>query len=49
MSAVADRLRALRQREVQALMAALSRRDWGATEKAANELRDKLDAILRDV
>ena len=39
-------LRELRQREVQALHAGLSRRDWHATEKAANELRDKIDNYL---
>jgi hypothetical protein len=36
----------IRQREVQALFAGLSRRDWHATEAAANEMRDKLDRLL---
>lgn len=40
------RLTDLRKREVQALGAALSRRDWHATEMAYSQLRDKLDRLL---
>jgi hypothetical protein len=38
----------IRRHEVQALFAGLSRRDWWATEKAANEMRDKIDQLLTD-
>jgi hypothetical protein len=41
-----EEIEQLRQREVQALHAGISRRDWWATEKAANELRDKIDAAM---
>jgi hypothetical protein len=40
------RLADLRQREVQALGAALSRRNWHEAEMAYNHLRDKLDRLL---
>ncbi|MBK5958130.1 hypothetical protein CCR97_08360 [Rhodoplanes elegans] len=36
----------IRQRHVQALHAGLSRRDWWATETAANALRDSIDRLL---
>lgn len=35
-------------REVQALHAGLSRRDWSATERAANELRDRLQFAMNE-
>lgn len=35
-----------RQREVQMLGAAISRRDWHDLESAYNQLRDKMDAAL---
>jgi hypothetical protein len=38
----------LRQREVQALHAGLSRRDWHETETAANQLRNRIDDALAD-
>lgn len=44
---VAGVLRAIRHRSVQALHAGISRRDWHATETAANELRDKMDDLIR--
>ena len=37
----------IRHRHVQALMAGLSRRDWWATETAANQLRDAMDDLIR--
>lgn len=40
-------LRAIRQRSVQAIHAGISRRDWWATETAANELRDQIDDLIR--
>jgi hypothetical protein len=40
-------LQAIRQRSVQALHAGISRRDWWATETAANELRDQVDDLIR--
>jgi hypothetical protein len=40
-------LRALRQGPVQAIGAGLSRRDWSMTEVAYNDLRDRLDDLLR--
>jgi hypothetical protein len=39
-------MEALRQREVQMLGAALSRRNWHDVETAYNQLRDKIDAML---
>lgn len=39
-------LRALRQREVQMLGAAISNRNWQELESAYNQLRDKIDASL---
>jgi hypothetical protein len=44
---VAGVLQAIRQRSVQALHAGISRHDWHATETAANELRDRLDDLIR--
>lgn len=44
---VAGVLQAIRQRSVQAIHAGISRRDWWATETAANELRDQIDDLLR--
>lgn len=44
---LAAEVKIARQREVQMLGAALSRRDWHATEAAYNQLRDRLDAALR--
>jgi chromosome segregation ATPase len=38
----------LREREVQARHAGLSRRDWHDTETAANQLRDRIDDALAD-
>jgi hypothetical protein len=35
-----------RQREVQALGAAISRRNWHDAEQAYNQLRDKIDFML---
>ena len=46
---VAGVLRAMRHRSVQALHAGISRRDWHATETAANELRDKMDDLLKRI
>lgn len=46
---VAGVLRAMRHRSVQALHAGISRRDWHATETAANELRDKVDDLLKRI
>ena len=43
------RLDALRQREVQSIGAALSRRNWQETEMAYNQLRDKIDRTLLDL
>lgn len=43
------RLEALRQHEVQAVGAALSRRNWQETEMAYNQLRDKIDRTLLDL
>ena len=43
------RLEALRQRDVQAVGAALSRRNWQETEMAYNHLRDKIDRTLIDL
>jgi hypothetical protein len=43
---VVDVIARLRQREVQAIHAAISLRDWSALEAAANELRDKIDRLL---
>jgi hypothetical protein len=43
------RLAEIRQADVQALGAALSRRDWHATEMAYNNLRDKIDRVLVDL
>lgn len=40
-------LKEMRQRSVQAIHAGLSRRDWHATESAANELRDRMDDLIR--
>lgn len=40
-------LQAIRQRSVQAIGAGLSRRDWHATETAYNELRDRMDDLIR--
>lgn len=37
----------IRQRSVQAIHAGISRRDWWATETAANELRDRIDDLIR--
>lgn len=42
-----EQVQAIRQRSVQAIGAGLSRRNWHATETAYNELRDKLDELLR--
>jgi DNA (cytosine-5)-methyltransferase 1 len=36
----------IRQRSVQAVHAGISRRDWWATEIAANELRDRIDELI---
>lgn len=47
MREILERLEIIRHREVQALHAGLSRRNWHATEKAANELRDRIDEELR--
>lgn len=44
---VAGVLTAIRQRSVQAIHAGISRRDWHATETAANELRDRMDDLIR--
>ena len=44
-----ERLEALRQRSVNAIGAGTSRRDWHATETAYSELRDGLDALLRNI
>lgn len=44
---VAGVLTAIRQRSVQAIHAGISRRDWHATETAANELRDRMDNLIR--
>lgn len=44
---LADELEALRRREVQMIGAGLSRRDWHSTEQAYNQLRDKIDGMLR--
>lgn len=44
---VAGVLLAIRQRSVQALHAGISRKDWWATETAANELRDQIDDLIR--
>lgn len=44
---VAGVLQGIRQRSVQALHAGISRRDWWATETAANELRDQIDDLIR--
>lgn len=41
-----DTLTAWRQREVQALGAAISNRSWHALETAYNTLRDKMDTII---
>lgn len=43
---VADVLQGIRHRHVQALHAGLSRRDWHATEQAANQLRDEIDRLI---
>lgn len=43
---VIDKLRAIRQRSVQAIGAGLSRRDWHATEVAYNDLRDRFDDLI---
>ena len=40
-------LKEVRQRSVQAIGAGISRRDWHATEAAYNELRDRLDDLIR--
>jgi hypothetical protein len=40
-------LQVMRQGAVQAIHAGISRRDWHATEVAANELRDKMDDLIR--
>lgn len=44
---VAGVLQGIRQRSVQAMHAGISRRDWWATEVAANELRDRIDDLIR--
>lgn len=44
---VAGVLQGIRQRSVQAMHAGISRRDWWATEVAANELRDLIDDLIR--
>ena len=43
---VAAILKGIRRRSIQALHAGLSRRDWHATETAANEARDAIDRLL---
>lgn len=43
-----DRIEAMRQREVQMIGAAISNRNWHSVEDGYNQLRDKLDAYLRD-
>ena len=43
------RLETLRQREVQSIGAAVSRRNWQETEMAYNQLRDKIDRTLLDL
>lgn len=44
---VRDLVNGIRQRQVQNLGAALSRRDWYATEAAYNDLRDRMDDLIR--
>lgn len=46
---VAGVLADIRQRSVQAIHAGISRRDWWATEAAANELRDRIDDLIRRI
>jgi hypothetical protein len=43
---IRDVLGILRQRELQLMGAAISRRDWHAMETAYNQGRDRLDALL---
>ena len=43
-----ERLKAIRQREVQMLGAGLSKRNWHETEDAYNQLRDKIVGVLTD-
>lgn len=44
---VRDVLTAMRQRSLMAIGAGVSRRDWHATEVAYNELRDRMDDLIR--
>src|SRR5271154_4171096 len=44
---VASIVQAIQSRSVQAIHAGISRRDWQATETAANELRDALGDLVR--
>lgn len=38
----------IRQRDVQALHAAISNRDWQGVESAANKLRDNIDRLIAE-
>lgn len=42
-----DVLAGIRGRSIQAIGAGISRRDWHATETAYNELRDRVDDLIR--